>query len=192
VTPPGQEIRLSDGEKLITLMLCELYKHLKIKSALDPTFVEDAIHQGHLWALGWRYSGIFHGNEASKPTLQEVVDILDMWSALERGYTKLSRKDKDRVKAEAEPFGKHVVFSGFDGNDEGEHLGVASFLINKLERFSQFQGRDLNSHCPLLNAYRRMTNVFEPMRANLIGQELTASQIIDILRAEAHPKAQKR
>jgi hypothetical protein len=39
VTPKEPEIRFSDGEKLITLMLCELFEHLKIKSDIDPTFV---------------------------------------------------------------------------------------------------------------------------------------------------------
>jgi len=188
VTPKEREIRFSDGEKLITLMLCELYKHLQMKSEIDPSFVEATIHRGHLWALGWEYDGIFHGHESDKDKRYEVLKFLDMWSFIERGYGKLSKKDKDRIAAEADPFGKHVVFTGFDGNYEGEYLGVAGFLINELKRFSEFKGRDLNSHCPLVSAYRRMFKVFEPICNNLIGQELGASQIIDILKAKGYPK----
>ena len=153
VTPKEPEIRFSDGEKLITLMLCELFEHLKIKSDINPTFVEATIHRGQLWALQRQYTDIFHGYEADKATRYEVLNMLDMWSFIERGYRKLSKKDKGRIKAEADSFGKHVVFSGFDGNTESGHLGIAYFLIDELERFSEFKGRDLNSHCPLIRVY---------------------------------------
>jgi uncharacterized protein len=190
-TPKEREISFSDGEKLITLMLCEIYKHLKMKSEIDPSFVEATIHEGHLWALGWEYTGIFHGHESDNATRLEVLQMLDMWSFIERGYGKLSKKDKVRVATEADPFGKHVTFSGFDGNYESGHLGIAGFLINNLNRFSEFKGRDLNSHCPSLDAYRRMLKVFEPIRRNSIGQELDASQIIDILSIRKHQNAPK-
>ena len=93
-------------------MLCQLFKHLKVKSEIDPEFVQSAIHGGHYWALDWEYSGIFHRHEDSKEVVSEVVDVLDMWSFIERGFAELSKKDKERVATEAEPFGKHVRFSG--------------------------------------------------------------------------------
>ncbi len=191
-TPKERELRLSDGEKLIILMLCDIHKQMKIKGEIEPDFVAASIFHGSLWALGWEYTGIFHGREDKQATLHEVLTILDMWSFIEGGYSKLSKKEKDRVAAEADLVGKRVVFRGFDGNYESEHLGVAGFLIKQMGRFSEFKDRDLNSHCPLLNAYRRMTKVFEPMRANLIGHQLTASQIIEILKAEGNPDAQRR
>ena len=84
-----------------------------------------------------------------------------------------------------------MVFPGFDGNHEGGHLGIADFLVNELGRFSDFKGRDLNSHCPLLENYRRMVKSFEPMRNDLVGQELDASQLIEILKAKWPAGAQK-
>jgi uncharacterized protein YfbU (UPF0304 family) len=180
--PKGKEIKFSDEGKLIALMLCDLFKHQKIKSDIDPDFLAAAIHHGSLWALGWQYPGIFHGHEDSTVTVTEVGDILDMWALLVSGAAHLSKKDKERVATEAGPFGKSVVFPGFDGNYESEHLGIAGFLINKMERFSILKGRDLNSHCPLLGTYRRMFKAFEPMRATLVGQELDASRIIEILK----------
>ena len=139
VSSKGTEIKFNDGEKLIISMLCDIYKHLKMKGEIDPTFVKAAIHGGHLWALGWEYSGIFHGHEANKTTLNEVLAILDMWSLIERGYGKLSKKDKDRVAADAAPFGKHVVFSGFDGNSEREHLGIAAFFDRRARAVFRIQ-----------------------------------------------------
>ncbi len=47
----SRPLRFSDGEKLITLMLCELYKHLKIDGEIDPAFVEAAFYHGHFWSL---------------------------------------------------------------------------------------------------------------------------------------------
>jgi uncharacterized protein len=182
-----RRITLGDGERLIIIMLCQLFEHLKLKGDIDPKFLEDLIYGGHFWALKWGYSGLFHGHEDSESTLAEVVDILDMWYFLERGFAALSKKDKDRVAAEASPFGKHVVFTGFDGNREAEYIGVARFLIDRLDRFTEFKGRDLNSHCPSLDSHRRMFSVFEPLRKNLIGRELSANEIIEMLKAGVHP-----
>ena len=186
------QLTLRDGEKLILIMLCEIYKHLKIRGDIDPAFVAEAIHGGHYWGLKWKYDGVFGGHEDSEQVVSEVVDVLDMWSFLERGYDKLSQKDKARVEKEAEPFGKNVRFPGFDGNNEGEHMGIAHFLINELERFASFKGRDLNSHWPSIETYRRMLRVFGPTRRTLTGRQLGASEIIEILTEKTHPEHRKK
>lgn len=185
-------VRLNDGEKLILLMLCDLHKHLKVKGEIDPDFVTEAVTGGHYWGLRWRYSGIFHGHEDNEQVVSEVVDVLDMWSFLESGCAKLSTKDKARVATEAAPFGKNVRFRGFDGNNETEHLGIARFLIEQLDRFSSFDGRDLNSHHPSMETYRRMLRVFDPIRRNLMGRELEVSEIIAILNEMTHPEHRKK
>ena len=146
---------------------------------------------GHLWAFEWEYQGIFHRHEDDRSVLTEVVDVMDMWSFLERGFGELSKKDKDRVKKEAAPFGESVVFTGFDGNNESERVGIARFLIEKLHRFSGFKGRELNSHMPTTDTYRRMSGVFEPIRPKLTGRELDVSEIIEILKAKIHPDRRK-
>jgi hypothetical protein len=51
-----------------------------------------------------------------------------MWYFIESAYSKLSKKEKDRVEKEAYPFGKPVTFPGFDGNNESDYLGVARYL----------------------------------------------------------------
>ena len=115
--------------------------------------------------------------------VSEVFDVLDMWSFIERGYAKLSEKDKKRVESEAAPLGNDVTFRGFDGNNESDHYSVALFLINDMGRFNCFKDRDLNSHFPSINDYRRMLAVFEPMRKTLVGRALSASQIINLQKA---------
>ena len=180
------EVRISDGEKLILLMLCDRYKHQKVDSDIDPWFVSEAIGWGRYWALVWKYD-MFSSHVDSPRVVTEVCDVLDMWSFIERGYAELSEKDKKRVESEAEPFGKDVAFEGFDGNEESDHRGIALFLINEVGRFLRFKGRDLNSHCPSIDGHRRMLAVFKPMLATLIGGELSASQIIDLLKERIHP-----
>jgi len=184
-------IKFSDGEKLILIMLSQLFKQLKLKSEINPAFVEEVIQGGHYWALEWEYPGIYHGHEDARTVVSEVVNILDMWSFLERGFKGLSKKDKDRVATEAAPFGEHVVFAGFDGNNEGEHLSTARFLISDLDRFTEFKGRDLNAHMYTLDTHRSMLSVFEPIRANLTGRDLNADEIIEIMKMKLHPSRRK-
>ena len=183
----SKPLKFSDGEKLITLMLCELYEHLKIDGDIDPLFVKPALLGGHYWGLEWQYPSIFDAQADSMKTVHEVVEVLNVWRFLERSYANLSEKDKDRVKKETEPFWEDVVFPGFDGNDETEHLTIAQFLINELGRFVEFKDRDLNSHMPSIDEYRRMVRAFKPMRPHLRGRNfLNAGHIIELLNAQWH------
>jgi uncharacterized protein len=181
-------MKLSDGEKLIITMLCDIYKHFGIRGEVNPDFVKEAVIDGHYWGLKWEYSGLFSNHVDSEDVLSEVCDIMDMWMFLEDGYEALSESDKDLVKEQAAPFGTDVRFRGFDGNNEGEHLGIARFLIEKLNRFDRFKDRRLNSHWHSIDTYRRMLRPFEAIRRTLEGRELTAPEIIDILREMLHPE----
>lgn len=182
-----KKVTLNDGDRLTLVMLCQLFKSLEVKSEIDPDFVESAIQGGHYWGLEWEYAGIFHGYEDHPSVVKEVIDILDMWYFLERGYNQLPKKEKDRVAEKAAPFGEYVRFSGFDGNHEAEYIGVARFLIEKLKRFVEFKGRDLNAHMPTIDLHRRMLAAFEPIRRKLMGRNVSAAEIIEILRAGVHP-----
>lgn len=183
-----REVKISDGERLMIFMLCDLFKNLKLNSEIEPEFVEKVIYGGHYWALAWKYPGIFHRHEDSKSVLYEVVEILDMWSFLEDGYAMLSKKDKDFVATEAV---KHVQFRGFDGNGESEYIGIARFMVEQLDRFAKFKGRDFDAHMPTLETYRRMLAVFGPIRRTMMGRNLKTDEIIKILKAMLHPSRQK-
>lgn len=180
----GIQSDFSDGEKLITHMLCDIFKHLKINGEINPKFISSALVGGHYWALKSELSGIFHDHSDKKQSVNDVVDTLDMWSFIESGYAKLSIKQKELIKKEVPIFGEHVVFRGFDGNYESEHCSIAYFIVNDLNRFPLFAKRDLNSHVPMMNTYKRMFKVFEPIRVNIMGGELGTSEIIKILNAK--------
>jgi len=129
---------------------------------------------------------------ADEKLVSEVGNILDMWSFIESGYLELSQEQKRRVEKEAASFGERVFFSGFDGDNEAEYIGAARLLIERMQRFPEFKGRDLNSHLPSsLEGYRRMYALFEPMRARFAGGGLLASQIIRLLQERRHPARRK-
>lgn len=182
------EVRFSDGEKLIMMLLRDLYKHLNVTGDIDPEFIAEALWGGHYWGLKWQLPGLLHDHADKLQVVYEVLEILEMWYFIESGYATLSEADKTRVENEAEPFGKDVRFHGFDGNNETEQLGIMDFLVNRMERFDIFKGRSFNSHMPSVETYRRMLLVFEPMRKNLGPADLRAGQIIDLLNAQMHPE----
>ena len=177
-------VRVSHGETLALMMLRDLYKHLKVKGEIDPEFVGEALWGGRLWGLEWKYTGLFHGDVDREEVVHEVVQILEMWSFIEFGYADLSDEERADVEKEVGPRGRDVRFLGFGGNHETAHLGIAGFLIDHLGRFGNFKERKLDSHMPSIEGYRRMYEVFEPMRQTLIGRGLSRSQIIALLKAE--------
>ncbi|MBC7768707.1 MAG: YfbU family protein [Phycisphaerales bacterium] len=173
---------VTDGEKLILGMLTDMYKSLKIKGESDPDLIMSSIYGGHMWALKWELTGLLHDHVDDRRKVSEVVNILDMWSFMESAYEKSDVTAKTRIKTECTPLGDPVRFHGFDGNNESEHMGIARFLIDKLDRFQSFKGRDMNSHCPVLQRYLAMYRKFEGMRPSLGGgRELSTTQLIDLM-----------
>lgn len=180
-------VQIDDGDRLILMMLRDIYKKLGVQGEIDPDFVAKAVMGGHLWGLKWGLPGLFHGDVDSEATVIETGDILEMWYFIESGYGKLSKAEKDRVAAEAGPFGKDVRFRGFDGNYEGSYISVAKFLIDQLDRFTVFKNRDLNCHHPSLHAHRQMLEKFKPMLPSIGPGDLGATAIILLLKAQFHP-----
>ena len=176
-------MKLSDGEKLIILMLADMYKAMKIEGEFDPDFISKTIWSDNLWGFNWQLSGIPFEKSANPPEVTETTDYLDMWRFLEVGFDVLSPADKANLANNAGPYGKDVRFSGFDGNNE-PHYHIANYMVNELDNaFDRFKGRDLNSHHPSVDTYRRMYAVFEPLRKNLHNRELNVNEMIAILAA---------
>jgi uncharacterized protein YfbU (UPF0304 family) len=183
-------MQLSQGEKLILLMLCEIQEHLKIKDGTNTALVKEAIYSGNLWGLAWGMPGVFHGSETPDNVVREMANILSMWERLEQSFNGLNAKDKKWL-AENSEFGKNVEFHGFDGNDKNEvlYISAAHFLVDYLDRFRHFKGRDFNAHMPTLAAYRRMLPVYDPILHRVTNADFSAAQIAEVLAAFRHPDA---
>ena len=178
-------MKLTNPEKLILIMLSEIYKKLDIQDGIDPKFVESAIYSDNTWGFEWKYSGVFpSASEPTPPEVTEVLNYLDMWEFIELAYSHLDDEGKKELAAKVDsPLGKDPKFRGFDGNNEAEYIGITSFLVNDLDRFADFKGREgLNSHMPVLGMYRRMYQAFEPFRRTLIHGPLSVDQLAAILK----------
>lgn len=171
-------MKLSDGEKLILLALADQKDG---KEELDLDFIRSAIFNGHSWALSWEYPGIAT-EETDEAIVKETADILSMWSYIEHSVKKLPAADQTKLAANVYPY--DLTFSGFDANHD-KHHSVASFLINNMDRFSEFKGRSLNSHSQTsLPSYRKMLPAYdaEMHKVGFGGRSLSAESIEKIVK----------
>lgn len=99
-------------------------------------------------------------NGLSRRTCIEVLDILEMYSELLWSFQKL--KDKSGVKE------TDIWFPGFDGNYEGRQMSYANYFLFDLDRYeslhNQVKKNRCNSHCPMLDTYRKMLRAFRPLK----------------------------
>jgi uncharacterized protein YfbU (UPF0304 family) len=179
----SETVKLSSGEKLILLMLCEIYEHLKIKGQTDTELIKEAIFSGNLWGLGSGMPGVFHDSETPLEVVHETVNILVMWERLEQSFKNLGPEDKATLAKSSEAFGENVKFPGFDGNNESEYISATRFLVESLDRFQHFKGRDFNAHMPTLDGHRRMLKVFDPILKRVLNKDFSAAQIKEVLAA---------
>ncbi len=65
---------------------------------------------------------------------------------------------------------------------EADHLAYADYFINGMQRYAEFQGKDLNSHTVTHARYHAMLDAwkeFAPGRT--LGDRLTRDQILAIV-----------
>lgn len=179
----NRAVHFSDGEKMLMLMMGDLFKTLKVSdSEMNPQFLAKVIYGGHYWAPKWDMQGVFHDHVDDPRDVNHVVDVLDMWSFIEEAYERLSPVQKKTLTEQVGPWLTDVKFSGFDGNNESSQMSIARFLVEEMSRFSRFKGRDMNSHHPTYQRYRSMAALFEPMRASLAGGGLSLQQLVTLLK----------
>ena len=174
-------MKLSNSEKLTLALLTDIYQHLNITGCVDARFVRAAIQTGNTWALAHEYRCLQLDDEHDQPhEVDEVAMFLGMWDRLEQSYIQLTPEQQEHVR---QATGRSEVrFPGFDGNSEGTHMKIACFFADHMARGAYLKGRDLDSHMPSLDAYRRMFSAFKRMES-LGDNQLTATQLIDVLNA---------
>lgn len=179
-------MKFTNAEKLIVTMLADLHEKLGI-AEVDTKLIKQAIYSNNTWALSWGLPGfVGESPEPAPPEVSLVLDILDMWTFIEDAYESLNASGKSALEAKTELFGREVTFSGFDGNSESEHLSIASFSVKDMKRFTRFADRDLNSHRPMSDGYKRMLAKFLAIRPELGRRGLSAEELADVLNARRH------
>jgi uncharacterized protein len=177
-----ENFALGHSERLIVWLLSELMR-TSMHAGIDKDevrLIQRALLGGHYWALPWEMSGVFHTHADSPRDVEFVVNVLDMWTFIEGAFAKLSPEEQERVKTETDR--SEPKFFGFDGNNESTLMGIAQFMVQDMGRFSKFKNREFNSHMPTRGSYARMYALFEPMRKTLVGRELSADELVILLK----------
>ena len=179
-------MKLTNAEKLTLTMLADLHEKLEIDK-VNTKLLKNAIYSNNTWALSWEMPGIVgDSQEPTPPAVTLVVDVLDMWTFIEEAYEGFDSAQKTQLETEADSLGRYVEFSGFDGNNESELMGIANFLVDEMKRFTRFAGRDLNSHSPVIDGYRRMLEKFNAIRPNLLSRRLSVAELAEVLNSFRH------
>jgi len=101
--------------------------------------------------------------DRSKSSL--VIDVLDMYSAIQRSADQIGGLDSDSYR-----------FPGFDGNNETSYMAYARFVVETEGRFANLKIESFNSHMRSLKAYKRMVDVWNSKgtsgRYNLSEEEI--------------------
>lgn len=170
-------MKLTDGERLLTVMLTEVMEALQLNREIDPALIKTLACNGDDWAIKRKYSGIFTRDPVDPEIVSETTNILWMWGIVEDGLSKLTGSDADEAKTWFA-----TEFYGFDGNND-PHYGVAHTMINELGEFAEFKDRALNSHTQTsLNRYRRMYEKFDKYVAAGGAAPLSMNALRDIFK----------
>ena len=109
-----------------------------------------------------------------------AINILDMFSAITFSLEKIG--DKTGINLD------QLKFDGFDGNNEGKFYDFVQYFCTEFDgqRFPEIgKGIDnFNSHCPILDTYIRMLEVWKSCKDR---NKLTKEELISIGNASIYP-----
>jgi uncharacterized protein YfbU (UPF0304 family) len=165
-------MELTKTERLILINQYRILAKLEPESAVDYEELVDVLSRGYV-AQYHQFSDSIY-NEFSLEECTEVSDILDMYTVLQRAYA--------RLPGLAAASGREsITFLGFSGNDETKQMSYTRFL-RAHGRWSDLivEKNDCNSHFPLLDAYRRMLQVWEKSEKK---HEPTEAEALNVLAA---------
>jgi uncharacterized protein YfbU (UPF0304 family) len=179
---------LTNAEKLIVLMLSDIYKHLNVSSSseIDANFVKKAITTHNTWAIQFKYSELgFESEDGDDWAITgEVFPILFMWHELVSTYMHLSVENKTYIEKEVQQASKKVEFPGFDPNTEGDYFRIARFVVEELNYFPELRGRLIQREraTPSLLMHRALMSVVGPINEPFKPLNISPEKMITMLR----------
>lgn len=181
-------MEFTDEQKVLITLLTSIHKKLEIDDGLDPDFVQSMVTSGNTWALYWKYPGIFNDHAETPAAVKRVADVLDMWEVLEHtvaGFTPAEMAQAETLAGPIRP--SSARFTGYGANNEDEY-SIVHILVDDLERWSSFSGRDFNAHMPMVDIYDRMLSAFQRVnpKSNW-SQTLTVPDFAEVLKEMVHP-----
>ena len=153
-----------------------LINQFKILERLDPeeaSYYKKAISilEGGFEA---NYDFVFQGiiDPINDGVIHEVLEILSMFRHLHCSYKELS--DKSGISEES------TGLSGFDANNEHDHLRYARYLVEEDSSFKELGSHVYNSHMPRLRHYRQMLERYQEIIREDCPELLSKEAILKI------------
>jgi uncharacterized protein YfbU (UPF0304 family) len=154
-------MKLSRIERWILSNQYKILEQLDSERADQYAFCRNAINHGYEADYDWIADDVSDQSDGlSSAACGEVLDILEMYSDLQRGFDALD--DKSAIRE------YEINFPGFDGHNESKRVGYCRHVCGGRGRYHDLRRpMDWDSHRPLIDAYRRMLAVWRPIRESV-------------------------
>ena len=178
-------VKLSDGEKLILVGLCDLLldrdETQKSPSfSFDPGFVQIAIMGGHSWALNEVLNNF--EKEDDIDVVNDIFYILHMWWIIEGASSDFSVRQKEELKSIARRLSLGISFEGFHKSIEPDYYYLTKFIVEETDRFTAFRDRELDAYMEMFPIYERMLFNFKKVEER--KYELTFDEIAALFKID--------
>lgn len=177
---------LSPQERLIIELLCAISS--KKPSDYDTDFIGKVVSQQQEWAIPLKYQSLSDGSP--KPIfVSEVFAILETYRWISDTMEDIKINEADLRTRFTDQGRVPIIFDGFDGNNEIEHLSAANVLIDDLGLYQEQKGKANNTHGPRRDAYIQVANAYvQAQQKEQYTLQRTAENLINILSEAARFK----
>jgi hypothetical protein len=174
-------VQISDGEKLIVLLLTAMSKGSG-RQLIDADIIRNAVRGGHYWALDWQYPALFNRHHSDRTQADFVCRTLEMWIRIEASYARLSAGDRQTF-AERSGLTAPLEFPGWHAESDVVSMQIAHFITADLKLYSQLKGRSgRNCRAPAAKIYERMLARFDDMRHAPADQPIGVEELAVLVR----------
>ncbi len=170
-------MKLTRFERLLLRNQHEILSHVDPDNADYHEKMQDIFEHGYELEFEWKSEHMCSADDAlDAKECHFVIQTMSLYDALQSSVNALG--DGIGVDKEA------VLFLGFDGNNETQHMSYAEFLRERDGKFTHLRlgGDGMNSHKRMIPAYQRMLDAWQ---AHGESYEMSADQIAAVRAAGA-------
>ncbi|WP_428773665.1 YfbU family protein [Vibrio sp.] len=160
-------MEMTNAQRLILSNQYQLMSKLDPENAAKYQRLQTIVERGY--ALQMRELDKHFGS-LSEAECREIIDIMEMYHAMQESHKMLSEQDGNQVDI------RRLQFLGFDIATEAHLVHYVRFVVDSEGLYPQFDKSEhhYNSHTPMLEKYRRMLTTWRncPRQYHLSPTEL--------------------
>lgn len=176
---------MTNLEKVILLMLCEMHRHLGIQGEFNALRVQEYISKDLSWMIDRYINRTLSKKNVIENNYEELYSILQAWIVVEREINRLEEEAGQIVIAREDPRYSRR-YTGFNPITETSFFEDAAFLINSAypEEFCTLANREDSSDAMRIYYYRRILSRFREIAGEkpFYKVQLDIEQLMYILR----------